>query len=369
MGCGSSTAQPGAHRGSVVASMRRASRKIDAFLKVDDTSDPAHVAAQESIKKKRASEGSRLRDQRQVLGEEERKEKISTIKKQLEWHLSENPQFAKENANAMQMMIRIFEQELKAVMTLKEYKKGENIVSMGDRGSEMFFIKAGIADVCSKDESEVYCTLSSGAFFGEICLLLPVRRTATVKARTNVLVNVLERQNLFELLEKYPPIAQQFKKGAAVKIRNQFKFDNPSLVLAELDQVDPGGTHLEGNQLSISSIFARSNLQNNSLASSPGSDSKINSPGRMKSDSRKGSKERGEDIDNILESSPFPITQEQYEQTQTQTQTPSHANSTNETANTSKGFPAEKTEAVTSEKVDSVYSNERLYRRRSSFLK
>jgi len=81
---------------------------------------------------------------------------------------------------------------------------GDEIVSKGDIGDEMYFISKGTVDVVSEDGSIVYATLTEGQFFGEIALLLTIPRTATVIARDFCDLYSLDQDAFNRVLEDFP---------------------------------------------------------------------------------------------------------------------------------------------------------------------
>ena len=55
-------------------------------------------------------------------------------------------------------------------------------------------------------EGEHLATLGPGTFFGETALLLDQPRNATVAAKTDMVVEVIERRDFKGLLEEYPDL-------------------------------------------------------------------------------------------------------------------------------------------------------------------
>ena len=70
---------------------------------------------------------------------------------------------------------------------------GEEILRQGDRGDRFYLVKDGALDVYV--DGELVQSLGSGDSFGEIALLRDVPRTATVRARTKVMLYALDRRH------------------------------------------------------------------------------------------------------------------------------------------------------------------------------
>jgi MFS family permease len=70
---------------------------------------------------------------------------------------------------------------------------GEEILRQGDRGDRFYLVKDGALDVYV--DGELVQSLGSGDSFGEIALLRDVPRTATVRARTEVMLYALDRRH------------------------------------------------------------------------------------------------------------------------------------------------------------------------------
>lgn len=90
----------------------------------------------------------------------------------------------------------------------------------GDIGLEMMFIKSGSVTVRDETGNVVYATLEKGSFFGEIGVLFPMKRTASVMAETHCIVNVLRKDKLDSLLYKYPYMNSRFRKVANKRLQD-----------------------------------------------------------------------------------------------------------------------------------------------------
>ena len=87
------------------------------------------------------------------------------------------------------------------------FTPGDYIMKAGEMGYEMYFISSGKVEVLSADESITYASLESGAFIGEMALLLSSARTATVKAIEYCDLYMLTKDIVDAILTNYPEIA------------------------------------------------------------------------------------------------------------------------------------------------------------------
>lgn len=88
---------------------------------------------------------------------------------------------------------------------------GDYIIHEGDFGDEMYFVRNGRVEVCSKDGKIVYTTLHEGSFLGEMSLLLNDRRTASVRAITHCNLYLLTRTDFEDVLKDYPEYFRSMK--------------------------------------------------------------------------------------------------------------------------------------------------------------
>ena len=78
---------------------------------------------------------------------------------------------------------------------------GMVLFRQGDVGDSFYFVDQGEAEVIG--DGEVVATIAHGDFFGEIALLRDVPRTATVRARTDLSVLEIERQEFLDAVSGY----------------------------------------------------------------------------------------------------------------------------------------------------------------------
>lgn len=80
---------------------------------------------------------------------------------------------------------------------------GEEIVRQGEPGDRFYLIEAGAVDVYV--DGELVQSLGPGESFGEIALLRNVPRTATVKARSDVVLYALDRRHFLAAVTGFGP--------------------------------------------------------------------------------------------------------------------------------------------------------------------
>lgn len=112
---------------------------------------------------------------------------------------------------------------LARVLRLVQYNPQEYIVKHGEPAKSMYWILRGTVGVTSTDGESVYAELAAGSFFGEIGILFNCPRTATVVARTKVLLGVLTKDSLTKVLSDYPHIEQIIRDEAQERLLMQEK--------------------------------------------------------------------------------------------------------------------------------------------------
>jgi CRP-like cAMP-binding protein len=93
--------------------------------------------------------------------------------------------------------------ELATVMSDVEIEAGTELITYGKDGHVIYFVEQGTADVLT-DGGEVAHTLGPGDTFGEIAILVTGQRTATVVARTQMLLAVLFEPDFQQIRTRVP---------------------------------------------------------------------------------------------------------------------------------------------------------------------
>jgi CRP-like cAMP-binding protein len=91
--------------------------------------------------------------------------------------------------------------------TLREYAPGERIVCEGDEGHAFYILLAGDVEVVKRANSPLavrLTTLAAGEFFGEMCILGPMPRAASVRAINHCMALEIRAATLHHLYQQMP---------------------------------------------------------------------------------------------------------------------------------------------------------------------
>jgi CRP-like cAMP-binding protein len=111
-------------------------------------------------------------------------------------------------------------QDLRRIARLADpddVKEGEVLVKEGNQGHELYVILSGQASVTRKGRK--VATLGPGDYFGELAVLHPAPRTATVTAKTPMEVLIVTSRELSVLLEDVPLVARKLLTGMAGRLQ------------------------------------------------------------------------------------------------------------------------------------------------------
>src|SRR5919201_1435718 len=101
--------------------------------------------------------------------------------------------------------------DIMRLLRAQRFEADTVIVRRGEQAHCMYFIADGEVDVVLKDRK---VKLGAGDFFGEIAALRRSRRTASVVARTQVSLLVLDAHDLHALMDREPRIAEHIRHVA-----------------------------------------------------------------------------------------------------------------------------------------------------------
>ena len=101
------------------------------------------------------------------------------------------------------------------------FKAGETIIAEGDEGDTAFFLVTGSVEVSigRGDRARTVGALNAGELFGEMCLIEPGPRSATVKAANNVECLATSYEEFISAIEDNPYRAVAFMKTLVKRLR------------------------------------------------------------------------------------------------------------------------------------------------------
>jgi CRP/FNR family cyclic AMP-dependent transcriptional regulator len=101
------------------------------------------------------------------------------------------------------------------------FKAGETIISEGDAGDTAFFIVSGSVDVIIGQgaKAKTVGSLNEGEVFGEMSLIEPGPRSATIRAATDVECLATSYEDFIAAIEDNPDRAVAFMKTLVRRLR------------------------------------------------------------------------------------------------------------------------------------------------------
>jgi CRP-like cAMP-binding protein len=101
------------------------------------------------------------------------------------------------------------------------FKAGDTIIREGDDGDAAFFIVSGAVDVLvgKGDNASFVGRLETGEVFGEMCLIEPGPRSATVKAACDTECLTTSYQEFIAAIQENPERAVGFMKTLVRRLR------------------------------------------------------------------------------------------------------------------------------------------------------
>ena len=119
----------------------------------------------------------------------------------------------------------------------RKYATGEFLFKEGNPGSAVFIIKNGTVSIEKSNKlniKDVYATLISGDFTGEISLIEDSERNANARCTTNTTVIIIFRHDLFDLIAREPLLGNKILKDLAAMVTKRLKEANEELVKYKL---------------------------------------------------------------------------------------------------------------------------------------
>jgi len=104
---------------------------------------------------------------------------------------------------------------------IETFEPGQIVIQEGTKGTSAFIVLSGAVEVLKRtgDKEIVVATLGEGQVFGEMGLIEDHPRSATVKAMTELRLQVISRDGFNELLQKKPAVLIPIIKSLFERLR------------------------------------------------------------------------------------------------------------------------------------------------------
>lgn len=116
--------------------------------------------------------------------------------------------------------------ELLNRVPLRQFASGELIVREGDEGRSLFVVVSGAVRVFKKT-GESLAALGPGAFFGEMALIVPKPRRASVEATQTSHVIEISRDEIDRLAQTYPHVLEVLRGFTEERLLNNLMLTSP----------------------------------------------------------------------------------------------------------------------------------------------
>lgn len=120
-----------------------------------------------------------------------------------------------------------FAMKVASQLRYKTYSPDEYVIKKGEPSESMYWILKGTVNI--GDGESIQAELGLGSFFGEVGVIYNRPRTATVVARSNVLVGIMGSDSLNLVLQYYPSIERKIRDEAQERLALQEKKHNTGL--------------------------------------------------------------------------------------------------------------------------------------------
>jgi CRP-like cAMP-binding protein len=104
-----------------------------------------------------------------------------------------------------------------------EVGSGEQIIAKGDTGAHLYVLATG--QVVVHDGDRTIATLDKGAVFGELSVLDPEPRSASVTATDDSLLFRISQEALYELMSDRPSVAHNIIRFLCRRFRESTKVE------------------------------------------------------------------------------------------------------------------------------------------------
>ncbi|MBV1873767.1 MAG: cyclic nucleotide-binding domain-containing protein, partial [Gammaproteobacteria bacterium] len=130
------------------------------------------------------------------------------------------------NTDSMPLLQGLSDAELNEILLYsksRSYQKNTIIINEGDDTDSLYIIDTGGVKVYLSDDNGkevVINTLQAGEYFGELAILIPGKRSASVVTTENASFKVIHKNDFKELLLNNPCIAYTLLENLARRVRD-----------------------------------------------------------------------------------------------------------------------------------------------------
>lgn len=140
-----------------------------------------------------------------------------------------------------------FLENLALRVTSEVFPPDSTIIAKDDPSDCIFFIIRGSVQVLSADNTAVHAEMTAGSFFGEVGIILNMKRTANIKAKEECFLLKLTKESLEEVQSLYPAMKQKIQE--AVEERYALYKDRTKMVNRDVEQF-----HMEVGQQQLTKV-------------------------------------------------------------------------------------------------------------------
>jgi F-box/leucine-rich repeat protein 7 len=98
-------------------------------------------------------------------------------------------------------------------LSCETYKPQSSIIKINDEADSIYFLLTGTVEVVG-ETGTVHAEMQSGSFFGEVGILLNMKRTANIRAKDDVTLFKLTKSGLESVIVDYPDMQTKLKETA-----------------------------------------------------------------------------------------------------------------------------------------------------------
>lgn len=119
------------------------------------------------------------------------------------------------------------------ITLLNKYKSGEVIFEENDSGDFICFLVEGNVEIIKKDRSgknKTFHIIYPTSVLGEMALIDNNLRSATVKAKTDVLLGIIKRKDFEKVILQYPLIGVSILRKIAKLLSSRLRKTNNKII-------------------------------------------------------------------------------------------------------------------------------------------